>query len=270
VDPNVVAWLRAGEPPADRPFGDQEGRPRRLAVLLAAAVLPWVVVAALAWSAATGEPGGPAPPEGHAAPVQEHPAAAPAPPLSTPPPAGHPELDPAVAAHAVTAVRLHTAADGAVRRYVDLAVAERAETVGEIVVVTVLAVVLEGDAEQWQTTRRARFGVPLRLVDGLPVPLADPWPLADADGETASEMRWRSMDDPAAAQQILLALEREGFSHLGEVAVEEAPAAPGVLRAVVEARAPRSAEAAVHVVWLRDGPPMSVLGSLRHPEAEVP
>lgn len=234
------------------------GSPRRRLLLLAAA-LPWAVACALGVAAVTGGP----------APATDEPAEPMAPAGAQPAP-GEPAaaVHPALGAAAALAVRLTvtTATEGddpgAERRYVDLAVPEALTYVGDVAVVTVAAVVLEGAGDRWHTSRPARFAVPLQLVDGRAVAVGAPWPLALAT--PAAALEWEPAD--ADRDGVARALSSAGYTDIGAVDVEaRAGGAPGdgppLLRAHVQARGPGESERRAHELWLRTDPEPAVLGA---------
>lgn len=258
-EPRTATWA---QPPAE----ETDGASSRRRLLLLAAALPWAVACALGVAVVTGGP----------APATDE-SAAPAAPAGAQAAAGEPTaaVDPALGAAAALAVRLTvtTAAEegdpGAERRYVDLAVPEALTFVGDVAVVTVAAVVLEGAGDRWHTSRPARFAVPLQLVDGRAVAVGAPWPLALLT-PTADALDW----EPADADQDSLtrALSAAGYTDIDAVDVE-APAtgAQGdetpLLRAHVQARGPGEPERRAHQLWLRTDPEPAVLGA-DHPAPE--
>lgn len=256
--PTAVRW---DEPPGGN--GPPSRRRRRLLLL---ATLPWLVAgglgaAALAGgTAATDErpspPAGTGPP-GAGTPVPASPQAAGARDPSA--------VDPAFGAAAAIAVRLSVTTPGQgpeadERRYVDLAVPEAMRWYGEVAVVTVGAVVLEGPADHWQAARPARFAVPVGLVDGQAAALGEPWALGRSS-DAAPPGAWQPASaDPAA---IADAVEAAGFAGSELLEVSARPDLPGLLRARVTARAPGEGAARDHHLWLAAEPDLAVLGADR-------
>lgn len=294
-----ASWPQWGGPaaaPADRepapwerpPDQDGDAPPRRRHLLLLAAALPWAVAGGLGVAALTG---GPAAPEGaqhgttsdgqHGSGGDGQPASTEddrsgsATPAAPPPTAAELSAgEPALGAAAALAVRLSvTSAEaddaGGPRRYVDLAVADGVHRAGDVTVVTVAAVVLEGSGERWHTSRPARFAVPLRVVDGQAIAVGEPWPLAPA-ATAAEALRW----EPAGTdtEGVTRALEAAGYTEVEGLEVDglevdaraasEADRLP-LLRARVQARGPGESAPRDHEVWLRAEPEPAVLGAER-------
>lgn len=161
------------------------------------------------------------------------------------------------AAAAVIGARLEVArlAEGTGRsRYVDAAVAEGAERVGDLVVVRVLAVVLEGEDGTWTSERVERFAVPLRAdVSGEPALAGAPWPLPAPAGDRAEGPTWADSDEPAPG--VAEALEAAGFQGVADLGTAGADDAP-LLRATFTADLPPGR----HEVWLTDDQDTRVLG----------
>lgn len=245
-NPETATWA---QPPDEDPT---RGSPRRRLLLLAAA-LPWAVAGALGVAVVGG---GPTP--------ATHESAAPA-----------ATVDPALGAAAALAVRLAVTTTAeqdepdAGRRYVDLAVPEALTWAGDVAVVTVAAVVLEGDGDRWHTSRPARFAVPLHVVEGRPTTLGAPWPLALA-APAADPPRWEPAD--ADHDGVARALSAAGYTDIDAMDVEARGASGAadqipLLRAHVQARAPGEPEPRAHRLWLRTEPEPAVLGA-DHPRAE--
>lgn len=260
-DPGTATWA---QPPDE---GPARGSPRRRLLLLAAA-LPWAVAGALGVAVVASGPT-PAADESAApaAPAARHPV----------PGTSQATVDPALGAAAALAVRLAvtTPAEedepGADRRYVDLAIPESLTWAGDVAVVTVATVVLEGDGDRWHSSRPARFAVPLQVLDGRPTALGAPWPLALAT-PAADPSRWERavVDHDGVAR----ALSAAGYTDISAMDVEARGASAAaaadqvlLLRAQVQARAPGEPEARAHRLWLRTDPEPAVLGA-EHPRPE--
>lgn len=250
-DPHTATWAQ----PPDEDVGSGS---RRRRLLLLAAALPWAVACVLGVAVVAG---GPAPATGESTAPGAHAGAAPG-----EPPAA---VDPALGAAAALAVRLTVttagADDGADRRYVDLAVPEALTWIGDVAVVTVAAVVLEGAGDHWHTSRPARFAVPLQLVDGEAVAVAAPWPLV-VGAPTADMSAWEPAD--ADHDGVARAVSAAGYTDIAAIEVEaRAPAGPEdhppLLRAHVQARAPGEPGPRAHQLWLRTDPEPTVLGADR-------
>lgn len=276
ADAEPAPWEHPPERHADAP-------PRRRRRLLLAAALPWAVAGGLAFAAFAG---GPAPrdgeqpvsaengqpgsveDEGQASADGEQPASAgpSAPPTA---PGGSPGVEPALGAAAALAVRLSvttTEAEGEAdgpRRYVDLAVPDGVQWAGDVAVVTVTAVVLEGSGERWDTSRPARFAVPVQVVEGEPVAVGDPWPVTVAV-TTAQAPRWEPTD--ADGEGVARALEAAGYAGVDHLEVDARATSHAdrvLLRARMWALAPGASAARDHEVWLRAEPEPAVLGAER-------
>ncbi len=144
-------------------------------------------------------------------------------------------------------------------RYVDLAVGESVTWVGDVAVVTVAAVVLDGAAGHWQDAQSVRYAVPLQRRDGGVVTLGRPWavPMHAAAPPPRS---WQPVAAPELAEPVLGALAGAGYNAVGGVELSRDPELAGVLRARVEAVAPGEGSARLHELWLRDGPSPTLLG----------
>lgn len=240
------------EPRADRP------RPR----LLMLAAVPWVLAVLLAIGLFAGgdeqATTAPVEPAAPSAPPTPDPAPTPAQVLDPP----RPSTDPAfgeVAALAVRSALSGPIAGGAPRaRFVEDAVATGAERVGDVVFVTVSALVLEGGPNGWDTARVRRYAIPVSTGSGGPAAVGAPWPIADQPPAPPSSPS--HVTDPAVVEAVHSALTRAGYSELQGVAVTRDPVLTGVLLAHVEATGPAQTGAGAWDVWLRDGPEPSVLG----------
>lgn len=242
----------APEPWEEPPGG--EAPPRRRRRLLLLATLPWVVAAAIVVGVLGDTTAGSVPPRAgaDAGTVEAAPAGA-----------GQ-TVDPRLGAAAAVAVRLSVTTpagspDGDTEaRYVDSAVPEAVRWSGDVAVVTVLAVVLEGPADAWRMVRSARFAVPVGLVDGQAVVLGEPWAVSPPP-ESARVAGW----EPAAADReaIAGAAEAAGYTDVDVLEVGALPEDPTVLRARIRARAPGESTARTHAPWLHADPDPAVLGT---------
>lgn len=259
ADDAATRRTRAGWHPEEPPE-----RRRRLVVVLA--VLPWFAVAALL---AAGVARAPRDDAAGAPPAHTPPAPpAPGPQAPGPPPAAavSAPADQRLGASAAVAVRQLLSGDGAdgVVRYVDMALPEGVTTHGDLAVVRVLAVLLEGDGAQWSAVRLRRYAVPLH-IDGE-APAGRPWPLpapswdattAAAEGDPA----WQPVEDGALDEAVHAAAAEAGYQVTAVDAVLRHAGFVGVLRARLLATAPGEGEEALHDVWLSEGPPLRVLAS---------
>jgi hypothetical protein len=253
------------EPPATPPdpWADDDDRDRaapvsRRRLLFALAAVPWVAVAVLV-VALTGPVAAP----GVVTPAHEAasvPAAVDAPPPPAPPAPQSPQD--AQGASAVLHVRaaVSTGAGADPVRYVDTAVVEREEHLGEVAVVTVLAMVLEGSAERWTAAAPRRYAV--ALLGGRP--LAEPWALPSPELEHEA-VAWDPQDDTQLAGEARAALAAAGYDVPAPPALAGAPGLPDLLRATFDGTAPGEPAPAGHTVLLRrDGAALGVLGHTRH------
>lgn len=255
VSPLAVPWEDDTEEPA---------RSRRRWPLFVAALVPWVAAGGFMLALADGEDAHTAAPASTQTPVTSsvsagrgeagHGGA---------PSTGGASVPSPYAAAAVRAVRSSNAAAGATgttpqasHRHVDLALAESLTHVGDLAVVTVVAAVLEGSAEQWERTEWRRFGVAVQQTDDGPAPAGPPWLLPGPAAD--HELRWEEAsgdDEPVEA-----ALVAAGYEPAGPPRLWRSDAAPGVIRVDVHATGPDEAVARTHEVWVRAEPEPMVLG----------
>jgi hypothetical protein len=228
-------------------------------------VLPWLLVAGLVLGRgrATELPTSPAPEVGTEV------AAAPQP--TTPPHALLPELpspetplDPALGALAALTVQgaLTTADAAGIQRYIDLALPEAATWMGDVAIVRVAAVVLDGAQGGWDTPRRARYAVPIRADDRGFTVLGPPWALPDPPQTTPTLTAPASFEDPTRAEAAATALAGAGYQNVTIRSLARDPTIPGVLLAEVDAVAPGESSSRTHLMWLRDDPVPTLLGQM--------
>lgn len=179
-----------------------------------------------------------------------------------------PVVDPAasgrealVGAAAVTAVRTGVPVDaGAGRqRYVDLATVEAIAWRGDLAVVRVLAVVLEGADGQVTDTTLRRYAVAARDAGSTAELLGGPWPLSGPVAIVGQPgLQYEPPQDPGP---VVAALEAAGWSQVTVSSTGRDPALPGIVAAVVEAVAPGETAVATHTPWLaEEGGTLTVLG----------
>lgn len=168
---------------------------------------------------------------------------------------------PTAAAAAVVAVRSSIDAPEGRRRHVDLAVPEVVELLGDVAVVRVAAVVLEGPVDgRLETAAPLRFAVPLRVHDGVAEVLAAPWtlPFPVVTG-SSSAFEHTAPDDP---ERVRAALEAAGYAVDAVRTTGEDAALAGVIAVGFSGVAPGEGAARDHVVWLRhDGTALVTLGT---------
>lgn len=250
--PGAVCW--------DRPLQDDEPRPpqRRHRRLLLIAALPWTVAAVLGGVALMSGEADPAP----VAAGDQGPGDPPAAGAADNPPHLPAPLDPALGAAAAVAVRLAVTTagdtpDGQERRYVDLAVPESVSWAGDLAVVTIRAVVLEGPTDHWRSARPARFAVPVGVVDGDAVALDEPWALPVPDRPDPAPGWTPALTAP---EPIAEAVTAAGYADADVVEVAAHSDHPTLLRARIQARAPGEQERRAHQLWLHTEPEPAVLG----------
>lgn len=253
---------------ADERLASPPRRRRRLLWVLA--FLPWLVVAALLLSRAAVESTAPVPTAGSGAeegPVETE--AVPAAGSATSQANGSGATktltasvaDERLLAAAAVAVRTAvTATDGRTRRYVDTVAAESVVHHGDIAVVTVRAVVLDGTADRWLRARPARFAVPVAAKDNDVIAMADPWALASPPSRPTVPV-WQHVPDQSAAPAAAVALRDAGYHRVAQPQLSVSDDLPGIMRAGVRARAPGERAVRAHTVWLSDGYPPRLLGA---------
>lgn len=167
-----------------------------------------------------------------------------------------------VGAAAVTAVRTGLPVDaGAGRqRYVDLAAVEAIDWRGDLAVVRVLAVILEGADGQVTDTTVRRYAVAARDAGSTAELLGGPWPLGGPVAIVGQPgLQYEQPQDPSP---FVAALEAAGWSQVTVSSVGRDPALPGIVAAVVEAVVPGDTTPATHTPWLsEEGTALTLLGS---------
>lgn len=283
-DDALSTWLREGTapseegdgaPPAwrDNPFdggfswpGDSgDERPQRRAWrLLALAVAPWLVVGALVI-------GGWRP--SHTESTSHSPSVAPHQPHSTERPATltnrtEPDsemLDPALGATAAAAVQQAlTGTDPATgrSRYVSLVLPEAATWVGDVTIVDVAAVVLEGADGNWDHPRTARYAIPLQARAGAVRVLNGPWALPDPPQTTPGGTAFTPVNDEALTEAAGHALNSVGYRDVQVQELARDEALPGVLKVKAMAISPGEGQPRSQEIWISDHPSPTVLGAV--------
>ncbi len=172
-------------------------------------------------------------------------------------------------AAAAVAVRTGaTASDGLARRYVDTVAAESVMHHGEIAIVTVRAVVLDGTADRWLRARPARFAVPVGTAEGEVVALAEPWVLAPPKARPGAPA-WRPLADRSLAAEAVATLRKAGYRAIAPARLSVRDDLAGIVRSGVRARAPGERTVRRHRVWLTDTSPPQLLGA-SPPESTLP
>lgn len=279
----AAATAVAGAPPAGAPDGQSPSvwdlepgpatrSPRRLILM---AVIPWIVVVVLVatlWRPAAGTS---APPSGEPAAARGPAAADPgaaddaeeiaepsrATSATATATAGEDAMLRHIAALTVKA-ELHGAveADGEAGpdmrvRYADEAVGTDIERLGDVAVVTVIALVLEGGERGWDRSLTTRHAVALRSVPSGVEPLGAPWALPPSG--TPPEHEPVPDESP---DRVLTALEAAGYRQISDLRLSRPAGVGGVLVAAARAVGPGEDAPTEQQVWIRDGPEPSVLG----------
>jgi hypothetical protein len=284
ADDTLKSWLQGDlkrtdqlQEPGDAPhawWGSQDWddhRRRRRKAVWAVAVLPWLLVAGL--TLGRGRAPAPAPPSS--------PAGTPASATATPgrPPTPHtapdqplPEhsLDPALGAIAALAVQdALTYTDKATgrQRYVDLALPEAATWTGNVAIVKVAAVVLEGAQGRWEQSRSALYAIPIGAGQGAFTVLGPPWALPDPPQTTPVAAALVPLQDHRRAETTAHALAAAGYQDVTIRSLAHDPAIAGVFQAEVHAIAPGETSSRSHIVWLHDDPAPTLLG-IREPHSD--
>lgn len=141
-------------------------------------------------------------------------------------------------------------------RYADQAVGIGIERLGDVAVVTVTALVLEGDDRGWDRSRTARYAIALRSGPSGVDPLGGPWALPTPDAPPEPE----PVDDESSPDRVLAALEAAGYRQISDLRLSRPAGLDGVLVAAARAVAPGEDAPDAQQVWIRDGPEAAVLG----------
>lgn len=171
-----------------------------------------------------------------------------------------------IAAAAVLAVRQALTHDDerGWARYVDLAVPAGMRWHGDLAVVTVDAVVYEGDEDGWGAPRAVRYAQPVSSTAAGPRAAGRPWPLPVPD-RSAEPPGLLPLHDPEAAGTAEAALTAAGYDEVEVLALARPDGLSGIVVADVEARAPGSPRRGDHQVWISEEAG-AVLGAAPAPE----
>jgi hypothetical protein len=283
--------------PADRDQADrlwdldpappQRSRPR----LFLLAAVPWLVVALLAltawWSAAATSPPAAAtrverpdefgdeavtrastPVEGFAK-AADPPAEPSLASASPPAPAAHGHDEAALLRLGALLVRagLHGPADadgnagetGERVRYADEAVGTGLERLGDVAVVTVTALILEGGTRGWDRSRTGQYAVALRVSPEGVQALSGPWTLPPPEDPPGREPIPASTD-AGLRERAIAALERAGYRQVDDLHLARLQGVTDIVIADVRAMPPGEQALMRQEVWIRDGPRAAVLG----------
>lgn len=290
-DDALSAWLQEGtsrsehangtpsalwdDPDRERSWleGSSDGEPRkRTWRLMTLAVVPWLAVAAMVaagWRPSQRVPPAAPPTEStisqHARMAhQPHSAQRPMALASRAEPGSTNALDPALGAIAAAAVQqAFTGTDQASgrSRYINLALPDAVTWVGDVAVIGVTAVVLEGAEGRWDQPQAARYAVPLQVrADAIHV-LSVPWALPDPPQTAPAGTAFAPVNDQALTEAAGRALNAAGYRDVHVQAIARDEGLPGVLKVEVTGinpveRQPRSQE-----VWVSDQPSPTVLGA---------
>jgi hypothetical protein len=174
------------------------------------------------------------------------------------------EPDPALGTTAAVAVQqalTGTDQASARSRYVNLALPEAATWVGDVAIVNVAAVVLEGANGHWDQPRAARYAVPLRVHEGAARILGMPWALPDPPQTTPGDTAFAPVEDLALSETTGRALSAVGYRDVHVHRLARDPALPGVLNVEVTAISPGEKQPRSQEIWLSDQPSPTVLGA---------
>jgi hypothetical protein len=163
-----------------------------------------------------------------------------------------------LAAAAAVTVRMALTTDAQpTARYVDLVVAESVDhRDGEVAVVTVRVVLLEGARGRWDSVRSARYAVPLSITDLQP--LGGPWALSVPAVEDPAPLTVEPLEEPERAAVLTSTAEAAGYREVSiEGLVTAAPAGLTVVR--LRGIAPGEQTEQTHDLWM-DATGTRVLG----------
>lgn len=144
-------------------------------------------------------------------------------------------------------------------RYVDHASVERVvhRSAGAAIVI-VSAVVLRADGDIWGGSMHVRLAVPLVFIESSPVPAGAPWLLPTAELEVSTPES-TLIDDPALGVAAHAAVIHAGYSEVEVTAVTSSDVWPVIAHVV--ARAPDETSRREHTIWLeRIGQAIRVVG----------
>jgi hypothetical protein len=294
-DDALSAWLREGTvrsenangaPPTrwddldggclwTRDSGDGRAR-RRTWRLLALTVIPWLVVVGLVtagWRPSQRVPSTAPPPNESTA----HPRAVVAPQSHSakqsttlsnrtmPGSAARLDaLDPVLGSTAAVAVQQALTGTDQVSnrsRYINLALPEAATWVGDVAIVDVAAVVLEGTGGRWEQPRAARYAVPLRVQAGVMQVLSIPWALPNPPQTAPGDTTFAPVNDRTLAEAADRALSAVGYQHIQMQGLARDPSLPGVLKVEVTAVSPGEGQPRSQEIWVSDQPSPTVLSA---------
>ncbi len=117
------------------------------------------------------------------------------------------------------------------------------------VVVTVLATVLDVEADAYTSARAVRLAVPVAMTPDGPAPAGQPWWLPPP-GLTPAQPDWGSpVEDEALLSQAAQALAAAGYRDVESVALRRSAGWPGLVE--FDGRAPGADHVAPHAAWVR-------------------
>ena len=294
-DDALSAWLREGAAPEEanetpstwggtfldgEPTGTGNAsveRPQRRAWrLLTLAVAPWLVVAGLVTSGWRPSRHGTTPPSTEAT-IHPQSSAAHQPDkaerltMRTGSDSG--TLDPALGATAAAAVQQAlTGTDEASgrSRYLNLVLPEAATWIGDIAIVDVAAVVLEGAGGHWDQPRTARYAIPLRVRAGDVQVLSGPWALPDPPQTAPEGTAFIPVDDRALTEAARRALRSAGYRDVQVRELARDERLPGVLEVRATVISPGDDHPRSQKIWVSDHPSPTVLGAAHAGAREEP
>jgi hypothetical protein len=178
---------------------------------------------------------------------------------------GSPEaLHPVLGTTAAAAVQqMLTGTDPASNRsrYVNLALPQTATWVGDVVIVDVAAIVLEGTGGRWDRPHPVRYAVPLRVRAGTVRVLSAPWTLPDPPQTAPEDTAFAPIEDWTLTEATGRALRTVGYQDVHVQALARDPGLPGVLKAKVTAISPGEGQPRSQELWVSDQPSPTVLGA---------
>ncbi|MGH8884753.1 MAG: hypothetical protein ACRDYX_06195 [Egibacteraceae bacterium] len=167
----------------------------------------------------------------------------------------------ATAAAAVQLALTGTDQASARSRYVNLALPEAITWVGDVAIVDVAAVVLEGTGGNWGQPHPARYAVPLQVRAGTVRVLSVPWALPDPPQTAPRGTAFAPVNDRALAEAAGRAISSVGYRDVRVQALARDPGLPGMLKVEVTAISPGEGQPRSQEIWVSDQPSPTVLGA---------
>lgn len=173
-------------------------------------------------------------------------------------------LGPALGATAAAAVQqalTGTDQASARSRYVNLALPEATTWIGDVAIVDVAAVVLEGTGGRWDQPHPARYAVPLQVRAGAVRVLGIPWALPHPPQTALGSTAFAPVNDRALTEAAGRAISAVGYRDVNVRALARDPGLPGVLKVEVTAIGPGEGQPRSQEIWVSDQPSPTVLGA---------